>query len=144
MIAFTKLRSVLFVCILILITALSSQAMPAQQILRFGVLTLNHPLVMYRQYLPFTDFLAEKAGIEVELVLARNYKEVVSSLVEGRIEMALLAGVSYLEVREFIDIHPLCGVLSDEGAPTSRSVFFSRVDRHDINTLGDLSQKQNA
>lgn len=125
--------AVLLVCLAATVSAASGR-----ETLRFGVISLNHPLVMYRQYLPFTDYLAKQLGMEVELVLAGDYQGIVDALVQGRVDIALLAGVSYLKVRKLTDLRLLCAVLSPNGTPTSRSVFVARADRDDMQSLADL------
>lgn len=113
----------------------------AKQRLRFGVISLNHPLVMYRQYLPFTDFLTEKLSVKIDLFLARDYESIVRSLVKEQIHFALLAGVSYVTVSEAGSVTPICSVLADDGTPMTRSVFVTREDRDDISSVHDFAGK---
>lgn len=110
--------------------------------LNFGVISLNHPLDMYRNYLPFADFVSEKTGIEIQLVLARDYTTVVEYLAERKIDIALLAGVTYLDAQKATDIVPLCAILSRDGTPTTRTVFIVRDDRGDITSLSDIKGKR--
>lgn len=110
--------------------------------LKFGVITLNHPLMMYRQYLPFTDYLAEQSGVPIELVLAKDYSSIIDDLLKGEIDIALLGGLSYIEAREASpDIVPLCAVLSTDHTPTSRTVVFTLEQRKDIGSIKDLRGK---
>lgn len=106
--------------------------------LRFGVISLNHPLIMFRQYLPFTDFLSEKLSTTVSLYLAQDYKTIVEALVQEEIDFALLAGVSYVEASRTGKITPVCSVLAADGSLAIRSVFITREERGDIHTLADL------
>lgn len=113
-----------------------------EQGLRFGVISLNHPLVMYRQYLPFTDFLTKKLSTKIDLFLAKDYQSIITSLVEGQIQFALLAGVSFVTAHETGSVIPICSVLSSDGTSMSRSVFIARENRDDINSINDLSGKK--
>lgn len=119
----------------------SPKAETGEKRLRFGVLSLSHPLVMYRQYLPFTDFLAERLAVRVDLILAKNYESIVQFLLDDKIQLALLAGVSYIDVNESGKVVPLCSVLGANGTPTSRSTFIVRDSREDISSLQDLKGK---
>jgi phosphonate transport system substrate-binding protein len=130
--------------LVILLTALAAPTGADQSFkgISFGVITLNHPLMMYRQYLPFTDFLSERMGIPVELVLARDYSIIIDDLVSGRIDVALLGGFSYVEAREAsAAITPLCAILSADRTPTSRTIIFTSANRIDITSLHDLAGK---
>lgn len=117
---------------------LTASSQPSEP-LRFGVISLNHPLVMYRQYLPFTSYLSLTTGQDIELVVAKNYESIVSYFVLGKIDMALLAGVSYVEVSAQTAVLPLCAVRGKSGTATTRSVFIAREDRKDIQGIGDYS-----
>lgn len=110
--------------------------------LRFGVITLNHPLTMYRQYLPFTDYVSRESGIGLELVLAKDYRSIIDDLLAGELDVALLGGLSYVVARDAsAEVVPLCAVLSPEGTPTDRTVIFCRKDS-DMQTLRDLAGKR--
>lgn len=141
----TAIRLLLLFSILIACnstTVASEKTIVNTQVLRFGVISLNHPLVMYRQYLPFTEFIAKEIEVEVELILARNYEDIVGYLTSGKIDIALLAGVSYLQAQAAADIVMLCAVLAADGTPSSRSVFLTREDRDDIVSLADTRKKR--
>jgi phosphonate transport system substrate-binding protein len=123
----------------------TGQDAPALRPLRFGSITLSHPLMMYRQYLPFTDYVSARIGTPIELVLAKDYETIINDLVNGDIDMALLGALSYLEARDACPrVTPLCAALSNDGTPTNRTIFFTRADRGDINTLDDLRGKRMA
>ncbi|MFV0439522.1 MAG: PhnD/SsuA/transferrin family substrate-binding protein [Desulfopila sp.] len=110
--------------------------------LRFGVISLNHPLIMFRQYLPFTDFLTDQLSTTVSLYLAKDYRSIVEALVRQEIHFALLAGVSFVDASlTSEEITPVCSVLSADGSLAVRSVFITRGERDDIDTLPDLVGK---
>lgn len=118
-------------------------AAEASASLRFGVITLNHPLMMYRHYLPFTDYVSRHSGVHLELVLARNYEAIIRDLLDGELDFALLGGLTYIEARQASkDVVPLCAILSPDGTPSNRTVLFTRSDRSDISTIKDLTGKR--
>ena len=131
-------RCVVALCVLLFCLTIANSTAIAREVLRFGVITLNHPLVMYRHYLPFTDYIAQQLGIEIELVLAADYQGIVDAMAEERVDIALLAGVSYLKVQETTATRLICAVRSQEGTPTSRSAIVVRADREDIRSLDEL------
>ncbi len=123
-------------------TALAGENSLYQEPLKFGVISLNHPLEMYRNYLPFTDFISKKVGIKIQLVLSKDYETIVKYLAKGKIDIALVAGVTYLDTRKMADVTPLCAILSKNSTPTSYTVFIARDDRTDIKCLADLKGKR--
>lgn len=106
--------------------------------LRFGLISLNHPLVIYRQYLPFLEYLSEVTPWTFELVLSQDYGKVVQGLERGELDVALLAGLTFLDVRKRANVTPICTVLDKDGTPTSRTVFVARDDNLAITSLADL------
>lgn len=137
----TRLARILAIMLLLLVA--STPALGSGDPLRLGVITLSHPLMMYRQYLPFTDHVTEHSELTVELVLAKDYESIIRDLLDDEIDVALLGGLSYLEARRAsADITPLCGVLSGDGTPTNRTVIFTRETGGSIATLKDLRGKR--
>lgn len=111
--------------------------------IRLGVITLSHPLMMYRQFLPFIDFVSQQSGIPVELHLAKDYRSIINGLLDRRIDVAILGAVSYVHVSELSpDIVPLCCLLSPNGTPTDSTIIFTTGNNRSINTLGDLAGKR--
>lgn len=137
---FRAVRALLFLALLLVASAGPGAAGAP---LKFGVITLNHPLTMYRQYLPFTDYVSRESGIALELVLARDYESIIDDLHAGTIDIALLGGLSYVVAREASDsVTPLCALLSTEGTSTDRTVIFCRREDGRITGLGDLAGKR--
>jgi phosphonate transport system substrate-binding protein len=119
----------------------AEQKAPQRNAYRFGVITLNHPVVIYQQYQPFLDFLAERQPWRFELVLEHRYAAIVSRLEAGTLDIALLGGRTFLQARERAPLVPLCAVLGMDGTPTTRSLLIVREDRADIRGVADLAGK---
>lgn len=111
---------------------------------RFGAITLNHPLVIYQQYQPFLDYISSHQPWRYELVLERRYAGIIDRLESGTLDVALVAGRTFLQARDRLDLIPLCAVKGADGTPTTRSVFIVRDERTDIRTLQDLTGKSMA
>jgi phosphonate transport system substrate-binding protein len=141
---FVTLLAVLHICLALCITApgaLADDGSP-RRVYKFGVITLNHPLVIYQQYQPFMDYLAERQPWRFELVLEQRYSAIVDRLQAGTLDIALLAGRTFLQARERTPLEPICAVTGMDGTPTIRSLIVVREDRTDIRTVADLSGKR--
>ena len=121
--------------------ALADDASP-RRVFKFGVITLNHPLVIYQQYQPFLDYLSERQPWRFELVLEQRYSAIIDRLQAGGLDIALLAGRTFLQARERTPIEPICAVTGVDGSPTIRSLIVVREDRKDIRTVADLADKR--
>lgn len=121
--------------------ALADESSP-KRIFKFGVITLNHPLVIYQQYQPFLDYLSERQPWRYDLVLEQRYSAIVDRLQAGTLDIALLAGRTFLQARERTPLDPICAVTGVDGTPTIRSLIVVRDDRKDIRTVADLTDKR--
>lgn len=141
---FAKLLAVLHILLALCAAAPNARAdEPATgRIYKFGVITLNHPLVIYQQYQPFLDYLSERQPWRFELVLEQRYSAIVDRLQAGTLDIALLAGRTFLQARERTPLEPICAVTGVDGTPTIRSLIVVREDRADIRTVGDLAGKR--
>lgn len=141
-----RVFAALLSCITLLCTPVSATAdnahLEQKRTYRFGVITLNHPLVIYQQYLPFLDYLGERQPWTFELVLEQQYHDIVRRLEQGSLDIALLAGRTYLQAAERTPIVPISAVLGVDGTPTTRSLIVAREDRTDLNSLQDLKGKR--
>lgn len=113
-------------------------------VFRFGAITLNHPLVIYQQYQPFIDYVSEKQPWRYELVLERSYAGILDRLAAGTLDVALVAGRTFLQARERLDLVPVCAVRAADGSLTTRSLIVVRDDRTDIRSLQDLKGRSMA
>ncbi len=114
------------------------------KIFNFGVITLTHPLVIYRQYLPFVDYLNLNLPWEFNLVLYKEYAEVVDAIENGELDMALLGGDSFAVTIENTVLQPVAAVLSRDKTTKTYSMIVTKEDNTSINTVADLSGKSMA
>ncbi len=107
-----------------------------KEVIRFGVISLYNPRVMYMKYQPFMDFMTEKTNYRFELTLATSYEETVKDLRDGQVEMAYLCPVTY--IRALHQFKVLCiAKLRTKGVPYFRSMIIVRDDS-DILKVPDL------
>ncbi len=114
------------------------------QAYRFGVITLSHPLIIYRQYLPFIDYINKQSPWEFELVLYKEYAEVVEAIKNGELDMALLGGSSFANTSKFTRLEPIASVLSRDHSAKTYSLIITKEDNNNINTVQDLRGKSMA
>jgi len=106
-----------------------------------GVITLYHPLVMYQNYQPFVDYLSSQTPYKFELKISQDYGNIIKYLSDGTVDVAILAGLTYLKAKEAAGVLPLLGVLRSDKRPVCQAVFIAREDNNKINTIQDIRGK---
>ncbi len=137
----------MILCMLVLMSVPVSYAAEKEQdtkIYNFGVITLTHPLVIYRQYLPFVDYLNMHLPWEFRLILYKEYAEVVTAIESGELDMALLGGDSFAATIEHTVLQPVVAVLSRDNTTKTYSIIVSKEDNDTIHAVKDLSGKSMA
>ncbi len=111
------------------------------KVYRFGVLTLTHPIVLYRQYIPFFDYINEHLPWSFELVLYKGYAEVLKAIEDGELDMALLGGHTFMQAQEYTNLEPIVAVRSQDKNTKTYSIFVTKSDNTAINSIQDLRGK---
>jgi phosphonate transport system substrate-binding protein len=75
--------------------------------LRIGLIPNISPDQQRAKYQPFADYLQKRLGIETELFVAADYAGVVAGLVGGRIDIAYLGGLTYVQAERQVELTPL-------------------------------------
>lgn len=104
--------------------------------LRFGVVGLYNPRLMFLKYQPLVDHLSRATGRQWELIVDSEYERTVERLCTGELEMALLGPLTYVRA------HARCGALPlvklrTRGRGTYESWIMVREDSA-ANSLADL------
>ncbi len=99
-------------------------------------------------YRPMLDYLSQKTGDEYIVVSARDYKQIIDFLVEGKIDLASISPAPYVLAKEInpqlnllvteLSINKGSGQLSD----SYLGYFVALKSRTDLNTLADLEGKR--
>jgi phosphonate transport system substrate-binding protein len=118
---------------------LPGQRETGNEIISFGVLPRDNPILAYEQYQPLMDYLTEATGITTELHLEKNYQEVVNSLGKGEISFALLGALTYLDAHKRFAVVPIAKSKTAKGESFFRSVIVTAGDGgvDNINQLAD-------
>ncbi|BCO08040.1 ABC transporter substrate-binding protein [Desulfolithobacter dissulfuricans] len=114
----------------------------ALQVIRLGVITLYHPLVMYRNYQPFVDYLSKTTPYKFELKISQDYVSIIRFLCDGVVDVALLGGQTYLEASKANCARPLLATLRDDNEPVCQGIFIAREDNNAINEIQDIKGKR--
>jgi phosphonate transport system substrate-binding protein len=114
-------------------------AVPDKPVARLAVVSFYNPRLMYLKYQPLIDFLTEHTPWRFELALSTSYRETVSRLCAGDVQLAYLGPLTYLRARE------LCGAkailrLNTGGKDSYFSYVMVREDSS-IRRLEDLRGK---
>lgn len=112
-----------------------------RQAILFGVTPRDNPRILYEKYQPLLDYLAEETPYTYELVLKRDYNEVVSALGSGEIDMALLSPLSYLRARAHYGARCILRPKGVDGSATYRAVII-RKKENPLRRLEDLKGKK--
>ncbi|MGH3756835.1 phosphate/phosphite/phosphonate ABC transporter substrate-binding protein [Actinophytocola sp.] len=106
--------------------------------LRVGLIPNIAPEEQEAKYQPFADYLADELGVEVELFVASDYAGVVAALVGGRIDVAYLGGLTYVQAEQQVELTPLVTEIDHETGTTKYlSAIVARADS-DIDDIDDV------
>jgi phosphonate transport system substrate-binding protein len=96
--------------------------------LRVGLIPNVAPEKQKAQYRPFGDYLKRTLGVDVELFVASDYAGVVAALAGGRIDMAYLGGLTYVQAEQQVKLTPLVTEIDREtGTPKYYSAIIVRT-----------------
>lgn len=138
---------VLLVCITQAVLFSELKASPPEQgqaarSIRLGVITLYHPLVMYKQYQPFVDFLSATTPYHFELRITQDYMSIIQLLCDGDIDVALLGGLTYLEAARTSCGLPFLATLNSAKNPVYHGTFVAREENSAVETIQDIKGKR--
>lgn len=93
--------------------------------IRFGMIPLGSDAEMQDIFTPFADYLREKAGVPVEIVIPDTYDELLERTKSGEINLLNFNAVSYLKARqEGVPVKYLATVTTrEEGETEARSYY---------------------
>lgn len=87
--------------------------------LRVGLIPNIAPDEQRAAYAPFGEELQRVLGVDVELFVAPSYAGVVTALAAGRLDVAYLGGLTYVQAERQVELTPLVTEV-DRGTGTSR------------------------
>jgi phosphate/phosphite/phosphonate ABC transporter binding protein len=108
-------------------------------ILRFGVVPLESPAVMYRKFSPLAAYLSEKMGKKVQLRVASNFESTVREMGEGGMDFCYLTPSTYIQAHNKYGVEVLARALR-QGKPFHHSVIVAR-EGGNIKVIQDIKGK---
>lgn len=100
----------------------------AESVLTFGVNPYVDALELRRRWLPLVEHLSETVGRPVELVVSASYAAHMAAVGDGRLDIAFLGPVPYVEMSERLGPGRLLARLRVEGETHFRGVIVARRD----------------
>lgn len=106
--------------------------------LRVGVVPNIAPDAQRARYDPLRQYLQARLGVEVELFVATDYAGVVTALSSGKLDIAYLGGLTYVQAERQTQIEPLVTEVDQEtGTKFYKSAIVVRRDSP-IHTVAEL------
>lgn len=107
--------------------------------IRFGVLPLDSPAVMFKKFTPLAEYLGRKLGRTVELKVAVDFESAVNDVGRNVTQLCAMGPATYVEGHRRYGLKVLVRALRN-GKPFHHSVIITRDDSN-IRTLADLKGK---
>lgn len=94
---------------------------------------------LHKKFLPLTEYLESKTKRKIVFFSVTNYSSVVEALSQGKVDMAWLGGLTYIQakIRSNENVEPVIQRVKDS---MFTSVFITHVD-NEIEVLEDLKNK---
>lgn len=137
-------KAVVFFILILIFTVSPGHADTPKKTIHLGIVTLYHPLVMYRKFQSFADYLTAQTPFRFELKISQDYDNILRFLRYDEIDAALLGGLTYVKAREAAGVIPVAASLGSDGKPFCKGIFITRDTRKDILSLRDLKGKHMA
>jgi len=102
----------------------------AQGSLSFGVMPLENQDIMYQQFVPLTKYLSKELGMEVNLVIGKDYQDTMDAIGTNKVQIAYLTPTTYPKSQvqnPGEEIHSLVR-FQNEGKGTYRSTIIVPID----------------
>lgn len=88
-----KLSKLVVCAICLSVLGLSTLVNAAE--LKMGIIPLEAPKVMYTQFTPLAEYLSKELGVEVKLVIGKDYQTIMDALGKNEVQFAYLTPTTY-------------------------------------------------
>jgi phosphonate transport system substrate-binding protein len=93
------------------------------------------------RYAPVAQYLSEKLGFRVKLIILPSYGDIVDDFSTGGMDGAFFGGLTYALLHEKLGVEVMARPLGLDGTSTYRGIIFSRKDS-DIKNAADMRGKR--
>lgn len=108
--------------------------------LRFGIIRHKSPQEIGREMRPLTDYLAERIGRTVQLVIVDNYEDLAEELLAGEVDVGALSAYSYVRAKRRDGGLRLLGTPVTQAGATYEGYILARAGAG-IDELADFEGK---
>ena len=109
--------------------------------IRLGILSMAPPAKIYKLWSPFADYLAEKVGRPVEIVVPRGFQKIKEAVVNDSVDLIYINSLILYRLKEEGKAIPVAQMYTIDGSIYNRGVLVARVDSN-IKSLKDLKGKK--
>lgn len=110
------------------------------QVFKVGLYPYDSPSKLYKDFKQLQNYLENKTGYKLEIIMARNYSTHIRNVGEGKVDIAILGPVPYVRVKDkFKNIEAVAKLSFSDNR--MNNVVFIANSNSEINKLGDLKGK---
>ncbi len=113
----------------------------ANAVLGFAVTARHNPRLAYERYQPLVDYLAERLGRRLELVLGKDARDAALKVGTSQAAFALLDPLTYLDARLRFQVEPLARGRDRQGNASYRATVVVRAGSP-VARLADLAGRR--
>jgi phosphonate transport system substrate-binding protein len=127
--------------LLLLITALSGQAIAEPDTIRFGVLSIAPPARIHTQWQPFANYLSKQLGQPVTIVVPRGFGKMKAAAAANQVDIFYVNSHVFYRLKQEDKAIGVAQMQNITGKLTSRSEVYVRADSG-IESIGQLKGKR--
>ncbi len=109
--------------------------------IRFGVLSIAQPSRIFNKWQPFADYLENKMGVRVEIVVPRGFGKMKKSIADGKVDFFYINSHVFYRLRQEGKAVGVVQMQNIYGRTTSQSEIFVKRDSG-IDSIPDLKGKK--
>lgn len=140
------MKKLLYILTVLLITTAIAGSAMAEDKLVIGLIPWSKPKVMYESYKDVADDLSKKLGMEVSIVITKDYEDLVNRVEKKMVDVGRFSSTLYVQAKDKLDgLQYLVTAVNRDGQGGVRDyyqgVILSRADS-DIKTLADAKGRK--
>lgn len=105
-------------------------------VIRFGVVPLESPAIMFKKFSPLTEYLSRRLGRPVDLRIAVDFEGAIKDIGQNITQLCYMTPSTYIEANKRYGVKVFAKALRD-GKPYHHSVIITRNDS-DLRSIEDL------
>lgn len=122
-----------------LVSAMAHAADPDPSTLKVALLPDENAATIIKKNRPLQEYLEEKLGKKVELIVTTDYSSMIEAMRHGRLDLAYFGPLSYVLAKQKSDIEPFAAI-RQQGKTTYQAVIIANKSAK-ITKLEDIAGK---